>query len=1010
MSLDDRLLKPIPPQLALRIKLTVAIPACAAVGVCAWLYKLIGMHPATLFITAVAIAHFSARALAPLALRFTRGRPGYLRDSETSRRVGIFGVLVTIGAIWFVEYFAARALHVPHPGTADDPLYLQAPLSALLACGYLGMLFVEVAYSTTAARTRAGRKAGRDGTTAVVMVHGIGNQRAGSTVRPLASSLEQILYRQAPDRVRVIERPASGGAPAYIEFGYSTRHHQKRQIQRVVMFEAFWANLKPRSNSPRTFGWLLRSLPLLILLSIAPDYSDINGRSLRRILYRISYVTLLTLSILQPSVRILSVGLLAALFMYTVFFRTNLIGDIRLAAANENAVEEITASINEVIDQAFSMASKVIVIGHSQGGYLSLRAIRARDPASPGELEFIGVGSGLKPIWLLHEFGRKSFIVGTALLVGLGLMLVSLMPVAVGLVQWSSAWFQHWLPSAVKSLVVAPDFTDVHPVGDDWRLLLPISFSDPLAPVPDWWQAALFAAGAAIVLVVRWKARPHLRRLQETGFSRPEALDRWIEISTSADSVGRLAFPRLSGAEIYESTGLGNPVLDHTSYFRPSSPASWFISGQLFSELLEKPIPAMRQWAHYLNERAWQVRRFTANLGLLVLIIYIFDRLPSGGRGLRELTVQMRHPGWTFAVFIGLTVLTPLLALCYQFAFTRAIDRNPIKAPPKVKVVPAKNRVVLFMAWFYCAAWVGVSSHFPVAYGSLSPTEARLLPVAPILIAILFFVFAAALEAGYRPSWWTWAVTFALAGYWWTYLPGQGGAYLLMVAFYAVIAGVVTVLVYRSSVTENLPDEFWPTPAPRSLPVIDEYSNPSECYVNRSVHLKYRRPGPPGVEAHGLPALPRQGRNRRRVPRANSIPASWAECSTALTSRRANGFSLPSRCPRPGHRTSRPCAPTSPHPSKSTTLSTPHASTHTITRKPSPRGSPKPHAKLAPPTLNSSANNWSCSSMARQPVPVSSTPTPSPPPPLSPPSSSTTPSSRQPGDDRRPARSRPPAS
>ena len=94
-----------------------------------------------------------------------------------------------------------------------------------------------------------------------------------------------------------------------------------------------------------------------------------------------------------------------------------------------------------------------------------------------------------------------------------------------------------------------------------------------------------------------------------------------------------------------------------------------------------------------------------------------------------------------------------------------------------------------------------------------------------------------------------------------------------------------------------------------------------------------------------------------------------------------------------------PCAPTSRRPSKSTTLSTPHANTHATTRKPSPRGSPKPPAKPAPPTPNSSASNWRCSSTAPRPAPGSSTPNPSPPPPPSPPSSSTTPSPRQPSGE-----------
>jgi hypothetical protein len=291
MPLDDSFEK-IPRLLDLRVKLAIALPACVVVSVCAWLIKWIGMHPLTLFIMATAIAHVSARFLAPVAARLSPARPSFLRDGRIEARLGRFAQLIAIIAAWVVEYLCARALHVPHPGTGDDPLLLEASLAVLLACSYIGTLIVEVAYSTTTGPTRAGRKAGREGTTAVVLVHGIGNQRPGSTLRPLASSIEQILYRQAPGRVRVTDRPASSGMPAYTEFGYVTRVGRQRRIHSVVLLEAFWADLKPSSQGPRTFSWFMLSLPLLLLLCIAPDYSDANLRSLRRIIYRITYVSI----------------------------------------------------------------------------------------------------------------------------------------------------------------------------------------------------------------------------------------------------------------------------------------------------------------------------------------------------------------------------------------------------------------------------------------------------------------------------------------------------------------------------------------------------------------------------------------------------------------------------------------------------------------------------------------------------------------------------------------------
>jgi hypothetical protein len=164
--------------------------------------------------------------------------------------------------------------------------------------------------------------------------------------------------------------------------------------------------------------------------------------------------------------------------------------------------------------------------------------------------------------------------------------------------------------------------------------------------------------------------------------------------------------------------------------------------------------------------------------------------------------------------------------------------------------------------------------------------------------------------------------------------------------------------------------------------------------VPRAGHQPHRHGpalrGGPGVQAHGLPALHRQGRTRRRVP----APVRPLRSVRRVRPHRPHA---PRTAPRRlRHPPTTPCAPTSPPPSNSTTPSTPHLSTHATTRKPSPRGSPTPPAKPAPPTLNSSASSSRCSSTAPRPAPGSSTPTPSPPPPPSPPPSSTTPSPPQP--------------
>jgi hypothetical protein len=92
-----------------------------------------------------------------------------------------------------------------------------------------------------------------------------------------------------------------------------------------------------------------------------------------------------------------------------------------------------------------------------------------------------------------------------------------------------------------------------------------------------------------------------------------------------------------------------------------------------------------------------------------------------------------------------------------------------------------------------------------------------MLPMAPVALAVIFFALASALEAGYRPSWWTWVFTLTFVGYLATYLSGRGTTFIFMFTLYALTAGAFTVILYRNSTAESFPDGFWPTPGPAAV-------------------------------------------------------------------------------------------------------------------------------------------------------------------------------------------------
>ena len=151
-------------------------------------------------------------------------------------------------------------------------------------------------------------------------------------------------------------------------------------------------------------------------------------------------------------------------------------------------------------------------------------------------------------------------------------------------------------------------------------------------------------------------------------------------------------------------------------------------------------------------------------------------------------------------------------------------------------------------------------------------------------------------------------------------------------------------------------------------------SSSASRHYSRSGHQPHRH-GPAlrgsQVSKRTATSTSREGRPSP-IPAPSSIPASWPRCSTAPTSRPASGSSPPSRCTRPGHRTSRH-VPLHRGVRRTPRPQHPASGTRATTRRPSPRGSPKPPAtrRRNPEQL---ASNSPCSSTAPRPEPGSSTP------------------------------------
>ncbi|MFJ5780067.1 hypothetical protein [Streptomyces sp. NPDC093094] len=776
-----------------------------------------------------AVIIFGGLAVKPslwLMRRFSH-RAASIKEGATARVSTSFG-LIRIACLVFLVALTALAFSF-RGGFFPSPEWRTAsPVDTLLVAAWLAavvlLVRVDVECRPAAARAVGGsRKPDRQNSVAVVVVHGIGNQKPGGPLEEVAGSVEQILCRQASQRVMVTRRPSDGETFAHVEFQYAGRVDKQRVKQRVVFLEAFWADAGRRPRGLQTLVWIVKSIPLMLLMAVAPDRRDVQGPSFMRFFCRLAFPLLVLLSLFQPSIRLFTLILLGILAASTAFPPWNLLGDVQIAAARDKELSKIIGVINSAIDAAFVMASRVVVVGHSQGGFLSLRALelRAREAGVKERIKFIGIGSGLKPISLLKDFGdRRSISAAAALALGVLLLMISVVPFLLAILQ-SQEGFISWCLRVNKQLIDHGIDSGRPPGGR-----FPALWSHPSALLPDWGQVLALLSGIGLCLFAGASVRPRVRNVGRA-LRCPHSVSRWIEITSSADTVGRLAWPPLADPHVWNSPSLGQPLLDHVRYFRRSSPVAWYLASTLFPSLLGGVVPALRQWANYLDMRIWRARALSGALGLVILVVYAFGRLDPDARGMRALLDQTRDPGVTFVGLLAVTLVAPVLGMVDRYRLSTALDLRPMAAPPELRRSPMWLRALGASVLFSFAAAVATSGHDSARYPHMSSTEVRLLSVAPTVTAGLICLLAALLAVGYSFSLLAWGVV-SLVIYWSSYLPGHGPEFPIFVGLCAFLAALSFTVVGRFVARPvEVSDAAWPSYQPgRTAPLRSRATRP----------------------------------------------------------------------------------------------------------------------------------------------------------------------------------------
>lgn len=811
-------MRPLPRRTSAVVRIASAAASFAAVAAYALLNLWMGFNTVLLLFVGVAAVAASSALTTRLSVRWSAPSAGSVRSGVASNRLRlaaapVYALCLTLLTLVVWTGRAANSIGVGdsgwQPSTVSDGLVMAGCVAL-----FVGTRIPRVRY-VHAAREKMRRRQppGRADTTAVIVVHGIGAKRSGGPLGSVADPIEQLLYKQAPERVLVRRYAAAGSLEPHVEFLFQKKLKRGSAPQRVDMSEVLWAATDRRSGGLQTIGWITRSLPLLLVMILAPDRRDLRQPSLSRITYRLVLPLIIILSVLQPGIWPWTLAVLVLLVATTVFRRTNLLGDVEIASRREEEVAAITARINRAVDAALETAATVVVIGHSQGGYLSYRALRERGPGGrAGDVDLIGVGSGLKPISALRSLSdRRSIALTWLTLIAGTAVFLSLAPVVLALLQYEKPFLVTWMSSAAQSLVDIGPKQPFTSVPFSWRLLLPWSGRNPAIIIPDHWQIGLFAFGVVGLLVVWRRARSIAAFLGSGQLGRPFRVRRWTEITSSVDSVGRLAFPRLTDAELWENPTSGNALLDHISYFRLSSPTAWYLGSFLFEPIVSASVPALREWAQYLSVRAWRARAFATTLCFLLIGVYAINRINVGAGGMGALVVQLGHPG---AVLVGLLLIAligPALSAFDRWRLTIVLGVPPLEPPPAL-TRPASRvlRLVNFLGWVCVAAFAGACFHHLVRYTPMTTTEVRILPIAPLVISALLFSVAGAVAIGYRPPTVAWVCIVAFVGYWTTYLPGEGQIFVVLGVLIVGMAIVSAVTGRLAARPLALPDSVWP--------------------------------------------------------------------------------------------------------------------------------------------------------------------------------------------------------
>lgn len=649
-----------------------------------------------------------------------------------------------------------------------------------------------------------------------LVVHGVGNQHRGidsersvlrhmgkTIVDPLAKAhgASSVIWTDTAEcRESSAEWPF--GSPAHATASITVPGHRAAT---VLVAEAVWSD---RFRRPAWYlRWLLtviylvRSLPAVLLL-VGPDRRDRSFwvstetsfkstflRSIRNGLWPIGFLTspdtrhmgrmgwrfLTSLVLLAALIALLSehpwvAGAAAGALIALLSTRLNVADHVIMAAVRDQEREELLAYLEDRLRWMQAHCDEIVIVAHSQGGFLAHQLMARHGGRNQRKvIRLVGVGSGLKPIWILQQ-ARRPFVAAVAWVLPLAsiclawgaspLIEPSSSEVAAGmLMQLTATTPSLALPLAAQS----PEFGTTMMQGVS-ESLERIQSGVLLVGDMSWerWAAIAVSATLTIVcgLIVKFRIVPGAKApftLPTPDGAKPLE---WHEYSSQHDMVGRMLLPTLpSGVEQEATPILGHPLRDHTTYFDKEGLLTRRLAAGLLIDVESSRRKRLggRKWmetvARYeqaLRKQHDRRRCFQAVLMLWAAFAVLVPRMARGAT-----LVEAILAGW-----LPLGLMTVVLSVVFTWRGRRShremvtlLDaelRGEPQADPPVRIVPPEYRATTSLSLaigalfaFYGALWLRVLSDLHPAWHIRSPGS-------PLLAAILLAALSAAACSGYR--------------------------------------------------------------------------------------------------------------------------------------------------------------------------------------------------------------------------------------------------------------------